>query len=143
MLFRSDIVTRLRDPAHRIPWVRLFIALVVTSVLAGVGFLLTQIQDMEQFDKDAWWLVFLRSWQEGEIGHGPGVPPTKLIALAMGMWIGFAALLLVGLLTRFAAVMTWMLSLSFMNANYYLDNAGDTVRIILLFYLMLDRKSVV
>ena len=26
-----DIVTRLRDPAHRIPWVRLFIALVVTS----------------------------------------------------------------------------------------------------------------
>jgi hypothetical protein len=33
--------------------------------------------------------------------------------------------------------MTWMLSMSFSNANTTLENAGDTIRLILLFYLML------
>jgi HTTM domain len=39
--------------------------------------------------------------------------------------------------TRFATIVAFMLSLSFGNANPYLDNAGDTIRGILLMYLML------
>src|SRR5205807_2696390 len=60
-----------------------------------------------------------------------------LLLWAMGLWIGFAALLLLGCATRLAAVATWMISMSFANVNPNLDNAGDTVRSILLFYLML------
>jgi hypothetical protein len=122
-----DIAIRLRDPEHRIPWVRLGLALLVTTVLAGVGLQLSRIGDVAQLDRDTWWLVLLRSWQEKD----------QLVVAFMVLWVGCAVLLLMGLLTRFAAVMSWMLSLSFMNTNYYLDNAGDTIRIILLFYLML------
>jgi hypothetical protein len=55
----------------------------------------------------------------------------------MIVWLAVAVMLLFGFCTRFAAVATWLLAMSFGNANPYLDNAGDTIRAILLFYLML------
>jgi uncharacterized membrane protein YphA (DoxX/SURF4 family) len=61
----------------------------------------------------------------------------------MAMWIGFSALLLLGIATRFSAVMAWLISISFGNLNSYLDNAGDTIRLILLFYVMVSPCGVV
>lgn len=69
----------------------------------------------------------LRSWQEDEI----------LLQGALWTWVAAVALLLVGCFTRTAAVIAWVLSTSFANVNPYIDNAGDTVRGIILFYLML------
>jgi len=62
---------------------------------------------------------------------------TEVLAGAMILWLAAIALLLVGLGTRLAAVLTWTLSMSFANLNPNIDNAGDTVRTITLFYLML------
>jgi len=119
-----DIGIRLRDESHRIPWFALVFTLVLATTLTLIGFALAW---MGAADKDAWWTPLLRSWQEND----------TVLLTAMFALLGVAGLLLVGISTRFAAVMTWMLSMSFANANPYLDNAGDTIRGILLFYLML------
>jgi hypothetical protein len=57
--------------------------------------------------------------------------------VALGVWIGATVCLLLGVATRLSAVVVWVLSTSFANLNTYVDNAGDTIRGILLFYLML------
>jgi hypothetical protein len=62
----------------------------------------------------------------------PGV-----LEAAMILWVIATVFLLAGLQTRISAVVVWMLSFSFANLNSYIDNAGDTVRGIILFYLML------
>jgi hypothetical protein len=54
------------------------------------------------------------------------------------LWGLSALLLLVGLAARWSAAVAWALSISFLNLNPFLHNAGDTVRIIVLFYLMLS-----
>jgi hypothetical protein len=56
---------------------------------------------------------------------------------AMVVWAAATALLLMGLATRWSAVLVWLLSSSFAHVNSYIDNSGDTVRGITLFYLML------
>jgi hypothetical protein len=119
-----DLATRWREPTHRIPWTPLLFALLTSLALTIVGFLFAQANAT---DKTLWWGRSLRSWQEDD---------TLLIA-AMCLWIASASLLLIGCSTRLAAVLAWTISMSFANANSYLDNAGDTVRLILLFYLML------
>jgi hypothetical protein len=60
-----------------------------------------------------------------------------LILGAMLVWSAGTFLLLVGLATRWSAVLVWILSTSFAHLNSYIDNHGDTVRGIILFYLML------
>jgi hypothetical protein len=70
---------------------------------------------------------FLGSWQN---------EPTML-AGAFWTWVVATTLLLIGWRTRIAAILTWALSLSFANVNPNIDNAGDTIRGIILFYLML------
>jgi hypothetical protein len=62
----------------------------------------------------------------------PGILRAALIA-----WAVSAGLLLVGLASRLAAAAAWALSISFLNLDPYIHHAGDTVRIIILFYLML------
>ncbi len=119
-----DIAARLRDSAQRIPWLRLVFTLALTMTLTGLGFALTQA---ETIDKTTWWVRLLGSWQDD----------ANLLWTAMFLWLAAAVMLLLGFWTRLAAVLTWVLSMSFANANPNLDNAGDTIRAILLFYLML------
>jgi hypothetical protein len=52
-------------------------------------------------------------------------------------WAVSGTALLLGLLSRLNAVVAWALAVSFLNRNPYIHNAGDSVRIIMLFYLML------
>jgi hypothetical protein len=53
------------------------------------------------------------------------------------LWVACTVLLLIGLWTRPSTVVVWILSTSFANMNPYADNAGDQMRTIILFYLML------
>jgi uncharacterized membrane protein YphA (DoxX/SURF4 family) len=56
---------------------------------------------------------------------------------ALAVWGGATLCLLAGLCTRLSVVVVWVLSTSFANVNPYNDNAGDQIRTIALFYLML------
>jgi uncharacterized membrane protein YphA (DoxX/SURF4 family) len=58
------------------------------------------------------------------------------VLAALGLFIAATACLLLGLWTRTSAVIAWVLSMSFANLNPWIDNAGDSVRGIILFYLM-------
>jgi hypothetical protein len=60
-----------------------------------------------------------------------------LIRLAVAGWALAAAGLLLGAATRLCAGAAWALSVSFGAINPSIDNAGDIVRTIVLFYLML------
>jgi hypothetical protein len=89
-------------------------------VMAGLGLVLPLAESMDRYRplrpcQDAPWLLEALFW----------------------IWAAAAALLLVGWWTRLAAVVTWALSMSFANANPNIDNAGDVIRGIILFYLML------
>jgi hypothetical protein len=67
-----------------------------------------------------------------------GVSSLPLLKGLLWLWAGAALLLLVGWWTRTAAALCWLLALSFLNLNFFAHNAGDTVRVIGLFYLMLS-----
>jgi hypothetical protein len=62
----------------------------------------------------------------------PGV-----IDAALVVWAAAAFCLMIGLGARPSACIAWILSTSIANINTYVDNAGDTIRGITLFYLML------
>jgi hypothetical protein len=66
-----------------------------------------------------------------------GVEDPQIIKAAMAAWIAATVLLLLGLGTRPAAVVVWLLSTSFASVNTYIDNGGDQVRYIVTLYLML------
>lgn len=84
------------------------------------------------FDKqglDAPWLAWLLGpWQNDQL----------LLRVAISLWAFSTAMLVLGWQTRFAAIATWVLSTSFANLNPNIDNAGDVIRAIILFYLMLS-----
>jgi hypothetical protein len=61
-----------------------------------------------------------------------------LLLPAMLIWILAILTLLVGFFTRVSAAVVWVLSVSFARLNPNIDNAGDTIRTIGLFYLMLS-----
>ena len=119
-----DLLLRIRDTSHRIPWLTLGLAFGAMGALLFGGVI---ISETVEFDEKTWWIRLWRPWQDDE----------TLLTVMMGLWIGSAVFLLIGWTTRLAAMITWMMSMSFANANPYLDNAGDTIRLILLFYLML------
>ncbi len=73
------------------------------------------------------WSVLYR---EGDPYEAP------VIYLAMVVWIVALVGLLFGFCTRINAVIVWVLSTSFANINTYIDNGGDLVRGIALFYLI-------
>ena len=72
-----------------------------------------------------------------------GVHSLPLLRGLLWVWTGAAVLLLVGWWTRAAAAVAWVLSLSFLNLNFFAHNAGDTIRVIGLFYLMLSPSGAV
>lgn len=102
----------------------LLLACVWTAGLAGAG---CYFSTFERFEPGSIW----------DRGLGPWQNDRALLAGAMGAWIVATFLLLMGWWTRPAAIATWLLSTSFANVNSSVDNAGDTIRGILLFYLML------
>jgi uncharacterized membrane protein YphA (DoxX/SURF4 family) len=66
-----------------------------------------------------------------------GVEDPLAIRVAMVFWVVATVFMLLGFWTRLSVVLVWVLSVSFENVNPYSDNAGDQVRNIALFYLML------
>jgi len=119
-----ESLQRWRDPHQRIPWVSMILATLFFCALAGFGWYFAW---MENYDADAWWMPMYRSWQNED----------SLVLTAMGLWIASVFLLLIGCCTRTVAVLTWLLSISFDNLNPNLENAGDTIRVTLLLFLML------
>jgi hypothetical protein len=71
-------------------------------------------------------------WSLLECVESPAVVRAAVLA-----WAAAAAGLLLGVATRLCAAAAWALSVSFTAVNLSVENAGDTVRTILLFYLML------
>jgi hypothetical protein len=124
LFFVLDLAQRLVDEQHPVAWRGSVFSALVCAGLLAFGLRLALI---EQVDPQAWWVRLLKPWQEDRI----------MLGAAMSLWIAFSVLLLVGCCTRLAAIVSWVLSVSFASANPYLDNAGDTIRLILLFYLML------
>lgn len=101
-------------------------------VAAGVSFvLLTLLGVGLLFVEDtgaAWWAPLLAPWQDDAL----------LLRVAAGLWAVATLLLLLGFYSRTAAALTWVLAISFANVNCNVDNAGDVIRNIALFYLMLS-----
>jgi hypothetical protein len=60
-----------------------------------------------------------------------------LIRAALLVWAGASFCLMIGAASRLSAVVAWALSLSVANVNDNIDNAGDLIRTIVLFYFML------
>jgi uncharacterized membrane protein YphA (DoxX/SURF4 family) len=58
------------------------------------------------------------------------------IHLVLWGWVSAAVLLLLGILPRLSATVCWALALSVLNSNYYIHNAGDRLRSICLFMVM-------
>jgi hypothetical protein len=65
-------------------------------------------------------------------------PSPAVLRVAALIWAGTAVLLLLGLCSRASAAVAWALSQSFLALNPYAHNAGDTVRTMILLYLMLS-----
>jgi hypothetical protein len=70
----------------------------------------------------------LASWFEA--------PPIPVLAVVV--WALVSLFLLVGLASRLNALIAWALSLIFLNLNPHVHNAGDTIRTVILFYLMVS-----
>lgn len=62
----------------------------------------------------------------------------QVLRLLLLLWAAATALLGLGLWSRASAVAVWVLSTSFATLNPCIDNAGDSIRGIALFYLMLS-----
>src|SRR5262245_34502594 len=60
------------------------------------------------------------------------------VRLVLWIWAGTALLLAVGLFSRASAAATWAIGVSVLNSNPIIDNAGDMVRSLATFYLMLS-----
>ena len=80
------------------------------------------------------WQNLPKKWNWSLLYH---VEDHQTIYLAMAIWVVALVGLLCGFCTRLNAVVVWLLSTTFANLNTNIDNAGDLVRGITLFYLML------
>jgi hypothetical protein len=67
-----------------------------------------------------------------------GITSPFALHLIVWGWAVAALGLLLGVQARLCALICWAISISFLNLNFYVHNAGDTIRIIGLFYLMLS-----
>jgi uncharacterized membrane protein YphA (DoxX/SURF4 family) len=65
------------------------------------------------------------------------VEEPRVIRASLIAWLVATAFLLLGLGTRAAAAVVWLLSTSFANVNTYVDNGGDQIRYIVTLYLLL------
>jgi hypothetical protein len=67
-----------------------------------------------------------------------GVEEPRIFQAAAWLWILATFCLIIGFFTRTSALAAWALSTSFAGLNPCIDNAGDEIRGIILFYLMLS-----
>jgi hypothetical protein len=67
-----------------------------------------------------------------------GLEDPQILQAAAWVWVTATVCLTIGLFTRSSAITTWVLSTSFAGLNSCIDNAGDDIRRIILFYLMLS-----
>jgi len=95
--------------------------------LGVVGFLLHRLHPWKVGVTPDWLFSLLEPWMRSD----------TMIAGCMAAWLAALTLLAAGWRTRGAAIACWVLSSSFGNVNPIIDNAGDSIRQILLFYLML------
>jgi hypothetical protein len=123
--YALDVLRRLRNDGGG-GWIRplILVACLSSVVLLGAGL---SLSSAAQLPPEAVWSRVLGPWNKD--------PP--VMHAAMFIWAGATLLLLLGLWTRPAAIASWALSISFANLNDKIDNAGDTIRIIIQFYLML------
>lgn len=97
-------------------------AFVTFVVLLAMGVVLdTQAVDVR------WLRRLLQPWQND----------ATLLYTAAILWAIAAGMLALGWQTRIAAIATFALNASFVNLNPNIDNAGDVIRCIIVFYLML------
>lgn len=123
-------VAERRDPSanqNRVSLPRRIIVfgLLVTLVLLGFAsrLLTGEHSPLEEFD-------FTWLW-------GPWHANPAALLVAMLTLVGTLVFMLIGLWTRIAVLVAWVLLISFDNLNPYIENQGDTVRAILFFYLVL------
>jgi hypothetical protein len=102
----------------------LVIAWVAAAVLVGLG-LWKSLYPAPGGPVAVWWVT--ARWHLD----------TVFLRWAVVAWAVATMCLLVGLATRWFALLVWLISISFAHLNSYIDNSGDTVRGIILFYLML------
>lgn len=69
----------------------------------------------------------------GDLGSSPAG-----VRALMVVWAAAALLLLVGAFSRLGALVAWVIGVSVANSNTAIDNAGDTVRTLATFYLVLS-----
>jgi hypothetical protein len=67
-----------------------------------------------------------------------GIEYPAILQAAFWIWATAVFCLMIGLFTRTSAVISWVLSTSFAGLNSCIDNAGDEIRGIILFYLMIS-----
>jgi hypothetical protein len=67
-----------------------------------------------------------------------GVEQPAIFSAALVVWGAAALCLALGVRSRVAAVVVWVIGLSLLNVNYYAHNAGDRLRQVALLYLMLS-----
>ena len=66
-----------------------------------------------------------------------GISDGSLLYAILIAWAIAAFCLMIGFLPRASAIIAWLIAMSVHNANFYLHNSGDNVKLIALFYLML------
>jgi hypothetical protein len=67
-----------------------------------------------------------------------GVEDPSILRAAACLWALATFCMMIGFFTRTSVLATWLLSTSFAGLNPCIDNAGDEIRGIILFYLMLS-----
>ena len=81
------------------------------------------------------WMTQAPSWRWSLLR---GVAEPWVLQAALVAWVVATVFLALGFCTRTSAVGVWLLSTSFANLNDRIENAGDWVRGIILFYLVLS-----
>jgi hypothetical protein len=71
------------------------------------------------------------------------VPSVSAVYCAVVIWAIAALFLVVGFVARISAMIAWVIAVSMASINPYATNAGDAVRTIILFFLMLSPCSAV
>jgi hypothetical protein len=101
--------------------------------MAGIWRVCQDSIDPQDFLSFSW---TIGRWNGKELERWDG--NHQFLQTVLVIWIVATVLMLFGWWTRPSVLVVWLLSVSFENANSYNDNAGDQVRTIALFYLLLS-----
>src|SRR5262245_11065707 len=124
---RAERLAALRLGIGLLTFIDVVLTLLPISVdLAGQESIMTSGLLVERFHNTQRWSLLSGTEEPGEV------------RLILCVWAGSAALLTLGLFSRLSAAVTWAIGVSVLNINPMIDNAGDTVRSLATFYLMLS-----